>query len=371
MLRAPSAPIAQAARSSRSPVGRRDRRGHAAGVLRQPGQPGVEEHLRAGDLLEVAQRDRGELVLAEMDVVRVVRVVREELEVERDPLARLVHEVGVVLLAEALLLGLAQDPQPVEVLEHRPVVDHRSGRVDDVRLGLHDGDSKPALREAERRDEADRARARDQHTLVSFHGGQPTKRQTYPPSMTERFPQLAVEDLDDEQQRAIAPILEYTGSISGPFNATLRSARLTETSFTLGTYLLFETGISRRLTEIAILIGARVSGSQFEWWAHHRRALEEGVPEELCDALRRGRRPDGLDEQEGVLYDFCVEQLTAPEVSDATFERTKAVFGERGIVDLAYLLGFYGMIGGVLKVAAVTPPDGSMPLEPMEAPFAR
>ena len=75
--------------------------------------------------------------------------------------------------------------------------------------------------------------------------------------MTERFPQLAVEDLDDEQQRAIAPILEYTGSISGPFNATLRSARLTETSFTLGTYLLFETGISRRLTEIAILIGAR------------------------------------------------------------------------------------------------------------------
>ena len=77
--------------------------------------------------------------------------------------------------------------------------------------------------------------------------------------MTERFPQLAVEDLDDEQQRAIAPILEYTGSISGPFNATLRSARLTETSFTLGTYLLFETGIPRRLTEIAILIGARVT----------------------------------------------------------------------------------------------------------------
>jgi 4-carboxymuconolactone decarboxylase len=188
--------------------------------------------------------------------------------------------------------------------------------------------------------------------------------------MTERFPQLAVEDLDDEQQRAIAPILEYTGSISGPFNATLRSARLTETSFTLGTYLLFETGISRRLTEIAILIGARVTGSQFEWWAHHRRALEEGVPDELCDALRRGRRPEGLDEQEGVLYDFCVEQLTAPEVSDETFDRTKAVFGERGVVDLTYLLGFYGMIGGVLKVAAVTPPDGSMPLEPMEAPFA-
>ena len=152
-------------------AGRRDRRGHAAAVLRQPAQARVEEHLRPGDALEVAQRDGCKLVLPEVDVVRVVRVVREELEVERDPLAGLVDEVGVVLLAEPLLLGLAQDAEAVEVLQNRPVVDHRPGRVDDVRLGLHDGHSQPTLREAERRDEADRARARDQHTLVSFHGG--------------------------------------------------------------------------------------------------------------------------------------------------------------------------------------------------------
>ena len=188
--------------------------------------------------------------------------------------------------------------------------------------------------------------------------------------MSERFPQLELEDLDDEQRRAIAPVLDYAGSIGGPFNATLRSPRLTETSFTLGNYLLFETPFSRRLTEIAILIGARVSGSQFEWWAHERRAREEGVEPEICDALRAGRRPPSLSKEESVLFDFCVEQLTAPAVSDATFARARDAFGERGVVDLAYLLGFYGMIGGVLKVAAVTPPDGSMPLEPMEAPFA-
>ncbi|MEA2178043.1 MAG: 4-carboxymuconolactone decarboxylase [Solirubrobacteraceae bacterium] len=188
--------------------------------------------------------------------------------------------------------------------------------------------------------------------------------------MSERFRQLTVEELDDDQRRAIAPVLEYSGSIGGPFNATLRSARLQETSFTLGSYLLFETPFSRRLTEIAILIAARISGSQFEWWAHERRALEEGVEQETCDALRAGRRPAALSDEEAVLYDFSVELLTAPEVSDATFARAKEAFGERGIVDLSYLLGFYGMIAGVLKVAAVLPPDGSVPLEPMEAPFA-
>jgi 4-carboxymuconolactone decarboxylase len=189
------------------------------------------------------------------------------------------------------------------------------------------------------------------------------------PPMSERFPLLDLEDLDSDQRRAIEPVLRYTGSIAGPFNATLRSARLTETSFALGSYLLFETRLPRRLTEMAILIGARITGSQFEWHAHHRRALEEGLPEEICDALREGRRPPGLDEQEAALYEFSVELLTRPEVADATFARAKTAFGERGVVDLAYLLGFYGMIAGGPKMAAVAPP-GEPPLRPMDAPFA-
>jgi 4-carboxymuconolactone decarboxylase len=188
--------------------------------------------------------------------------------------------------------------------------------------------------------------------------------------MTERFPTLQPEDLDAEQRRAIEPVLKYAGGISGPFNATLRSARLTETSFTLGSYLLFETPLSRRLTEMAILISARVSGSQYEWYAHERRAREEGLPDAICRALAEGRRPEGMSDEEAALYDFSVEQLTAAEVSDATFERARAAFGERGVVDLSYLLGFYGMIAGVLKAAAVTPPDGAQPLQPLEAPFA-
>jgi 4-carboxymuconolactone decarboxylase len=187
--------------------------------------------------------------------------------------------------------------------------------------------------------------------------------------MSDRFPALALEDLDAEQRRAIEPVLKYTGGISGPFNATLRSARLTETSFTLGSYLLFETPLSRRLTEMAILISARVSGSQYEWYAHQRRAKEEGLDEEICRALAEGRRPERMSEQEAALFDFSVEQLTRPQIADETFARARDAFGERGVVDLSYLLGFYGMIAGVLKAAAVTPPDGAQPLPPLEAPF--
>jgi 4-carboxymuconolactone decarboxylase len=187
--------------------------------------------------------------------------------------------------------------------------------------------------------------------------------------MTDRFPQLAPEDLDEEQRRVIEPILRYAGTIGGPFNASLRSARLTELQFALGNHLLFETGLSRRLTELAILIGARVSGSQYEWAAHERRGRGEGLEEEIIEALREGRRPGTLGEDEAALYDLCVELLTQPGVDDATFERAKARFGERGTVEIAHLIGFYGMVALVLKVADVQP-EGGAPLEPLEAPFA-
>jgi 4-carboxymuconolactone decarboxylase len=187
--------------------------------------------------------------------------------------------------------------------------------------------------------------------------------------VSDRFPQLEPEDLDEDQRRVIEPILRYAGSIGGPFNASLRSPRLTELQFALGSHLLFETGLDRRLTEMAILIGARVSGSQFEWAAHERRGREEGLEPEIIEALRDGRRPEALGEDEAALYDLCVELLTRPAVADATFERAKARFGERGTVEIAHLVGFYGMVALILKLADVLPDEGA-PLAPVEAPFA-
>jgi 4-carboxymuconolactone decarboxylase len=186
----------------------------------------------------------------------------------------------------------------------------------------------------------------------------------------ERFRQLTLEELDDEQRRVIQPILAFAGNIGGPFNATLRSAELTERSFALGQHLLYGTTLPRRLVEMAVLMRARVSCAQLEWFAHRSRAREEGLSDGICAALQEGRRPDGMSEDEAALFEFSAELMTRPSVSDATFDRATRAFGERGVVELSYLLGFYGMISLVLNMAEVGAPDGSTPLQPMAEPFA-
>ena len=186
----------------------------------------------------------------------------------------------------------------------------------------------------------------------------------------ERFRQLTLEELDDEQRRAIAPVVEYAGGIVGPFNATIRSPEITERSFALGEALLFRTTLPRRLVEMAVLVGARLSGSQLEWYAHRLRAREEGLSEAICDVLQAGRRPEQMTDEEAAVFDLSVALLTPGGVPDETFERAVAVLGERGVVELTYLVGFYEMISLVLKLAEVGASDGSTPLAPLDAPFA-
>jgi 4-carboxymuconolactone decarboxylase len=121
---------------------------------------------------------------------------------------------------------------------------------------------------------------------------------------------------------------------------------------------------------MAVLILARVKGSQLEWYAHRLRAREEGLADAICDALQAGRRPEGMTHDEAALFDLCVELLLRPAVADETFERARDAFGERGVVELTYLVGFYGMVSLVLKLAEVGAPDGSAPLLPLAEPFS-
>ena len=62
------------------------------------------------------------------------------------------------------------------------------------------------------------------------------------------------------------------------------------------------------------------------------------------------------------LYDFCTKLLQNRSVSDATYARAVAKFGEQGILDAIGLMGHYSLIGMVLNTARTPVAPGGPPL---------
>jgi 4-carboxymuconolactone decarboxylase len=181
----------------------------------------------------------------------------------------------------------------------------------------------------------------------------------------DRLPPIATEHLDPAQRAAAAELIAGPRkAVTGPFVALLRSPELMRRVQKLGEYLRFDTVLSRAMSEFATLIVARRLTQQFEWLTHVPLALREGLRPETIDALRDGRRPENLGADEALVYDFATELLEHHGVCDATFKACQNRLGDRGIVELIGLLGYFVFASLVLNVAHTPPPavDGIEPL---------
>lgn len=202
---------------------------------------------------------------------------------------------------------------------------------------------------------------------------------TKPPAADERrFKLIPAEELTAEQQALSEAIksgpraklktsgASKPGPLGGPFNVWLRSPNIGNLIQKLGEEIRFRSSLPPRLNEMAILITARQWTSQYEWYAHHKLALEAGLDPAIADAIARGRRPEKMGEDERIVYDFSTELHETKAVSDANYKAAFDKFGERGVVDLIAVNGFYGLVSMCLNVDCTPLPDGApLPLAPL------
>jgi 4-carboxymuconolactone decarboxylase len=178
-----------------------------------------------------------------------------------------------------------------------------------------------------------------------------------------RLPPIPAEQLTQEQKKVVDAIQSGprgTG-LRGPFNALLRSPELCDLVQRVGAYVRFATSLPAKLSELAIILAGRKWTAQYEFFAHRQLALKAGLKAEIADTIAAGHRPEGMDADEVTVYDFATELLNAGQVSDATYDRAKARFGERGVMDLVGTVGYYSLVSMVLNVAQVPLPSGEVP----------
>ena len=156
------------------------------------------------------------------------------------------------------------------------------------------------------------------------------------------------------------------GPLGGPFNVWLRSPGIGNLVQQLGEEIRFRSSLAGKLNELAILVTARHWTSQYEWFAHHKLALEGGLNPAIAEDIAQGRRPAKMDADETIVYNFSRELHETQGVSDATYQAALARFGERGVVDLISVNGFYVLVSMCLNVDKTPLPEGTpLPLPPL------
>ena len=196
---------------------------------------------------------------------------------------------------------------------------------------------------------------------------------------TRRFKLIPIDQLTPEQQALTTAIksgpraklassgASKPGPLGGPFNVWLRSPGIGNLVQQLGEEIRFRSSIAGKLNELAILVTARHWTSQYEWFAHHKLALEGGLDPKIAEDIAQGKRPNGMDADETLVYEFSVALHETQGVNDELYARAVARFGERGVVDIITVNGFYGLVSMCLNVDGTPLPEGTpLPLPPLK-----
>jgi 4-carboxymuconolactone decarboxylase len=175
-----------------------------------------------------------------------------------------------------------------------------------------------------------------------------------------RTPDLVYAELDADQRRVYDAITAGPrGQVQGPLKVWLQSAELADRAQALGAFCRFGTSLPPRLSELAIIVTGAHWRAGFEWFAHAPVAIKAGIDPAAVEAIRTGKEPKLKQADEATLYAFAHELLTTHAVSEATYQNAVAQLGEKGVVELTGVLGYYGLISMTIKAFEVPLPEGT------------
>jgi 4-carboxymuconolactone decarboxylase len=155
------------------------------------------------------------------------------------------------------------------------------------------------------------------------------------------------------------------GFLTGPFDALLRSPQVGAAVAGLGGLLRFDSSLDPRHRELAIITVAARWRARYAWLRHDVYAREAGVPQEAIDAIAEDRTPSFERADDRAVHDLVHQLAHTGAVDDEAYAAALAQIGERGLVDLVALAGYYCITSFVLNTFRVPlPPGDRVPWDP-------
>jgi len=191
-----------------------------------------------------------------------------------------------------------------------------------------------------------------------------------------RLVPLRPDQLDDAQRRLYDAVLESPRgqggarrmilredeTLTGPFDAWLRTPVLGEHLERVGMALRTDTVLPADAREIAVLVVARAWSADFEWWVHGIIARGQGVPESAIESIAEGRRPTLEDAACQAAHDVASQLVSRRRLEADTLARAREALGERALVEVITLVGFYQLVSGILESFDPPGPSDDLPV---------
>ena len=194
----------------------------------------------------------------------------------------------------------------------------------------------------------------------------------------DRFRGLHYREMTEEQRALLNNVVNSARAVTnttgnGPFNTLLRSPQVGELSQQLGNAIRFSSGLSGHERELATLMAGRAWTSTYEWYAHARYALDEGIDASVVDAIAAHRVPDlkAMPAEDAMVWRIADELLYTRRVTDATYQESLAVLGERRLLSTVTIAAYYEYVSMLLNVdryplPADAPPDAAAAARSLE-----
>ncbi len=146
------------------------------------------------------------------------------------------------------------------------------------------------------------------------------------------------------------------GALIGPFNALLHFPKLGTPAWDLFLALAGGSTLPKPVREVVILSTGARYGSLYELYSHEALSTKAGLSAAKIRTLAAGERPADLSEEEALGYDVAAVLHRGHQVPNTTYQAAATAFGVQGVAEIAYLVGCYALIGGLLNTFDVNLP---------------
>ena len=188
--------------------------------------------------------------------------------------------------------------------------------------------------------------------------------------MTSRLTPRSYAEMTAEQreqyqrvQRARKP--RDDGQFGGPFDPWLLRPEVVARALSTGNYIWERTSVGRRIVELAIIVTGRHWRSNVEWVAHARMAKEQGVSDEVIQAVFDQRLPENAPADELLTIQVCRALHETQDLPLALYRAAVEQWGEEGLMDIIQTIGFYTFVSMTLNAFDIPTAEG------LPTPFPR